>query len=71
MSCNASRLRLQHVLVQPVLVIDDGETLLPGPPVQPQALTRAGLQELLETWPERLQALQQQMAGSQSGRLDR
>jgi hypothetical protein len=28
-------LRLLHVIVQPVFVWDDGETLVPGPEVQP------------------------------------
>jgi hypothetical protein len=29
------RLRIAHVIVQPVLAWDDGEELAPGPPVQP------------------------------------
>lgn len=52
------RLRLQHFVVQPVLVWDDGETLSPGPPVQAQALTLEGAQDLVETWPSKLAELQ-------------
>lgn len=32
------RLRVAHVIIQPVLVWDDGEELAPGPPVQPQTV---------------------------------
>lgn len=52
------RLRLQHFVVQPVLVWDDGETLSPGPPVQAQALTLEGTRDLVETWPAKLAELQ-------------
>lgn len=53
------RLRLQHFLVQPVVVWDDGSELTPGPPVQPQPLTLAGLRDLADTWPEKLAELEQ------------
>ena len=32
------RLRVAHVIVQPVLVWDDGENLSPGPEAQPRQL---------------------------------
>jgi hypothetical protein len=54
------RLRLQHFIVQPVLVWDDGNDLTPGPQVQPQPLTVAGLRELAEEWPAKLAELQAQ-----------
>jgi hypothetical protein len=56
------RLRLQHFIVQPVLSWDDGEDLTPGPVVQPQSLSYAGLRELVEGWPEKLAQLQAQAA---------
>ena len=56
------RLRLQHFVVQPVLVWDDGEELAPGPPVQPQSLTYAGLRDLAEHWPATLAELEAQGA---------
>lgn len=37
------RLRVAHVIVQPVLVYDDGEELSPGPTMQP---TQVRLSEL-------------------------
>ena len=56
------RLRLQNFLVPTVVVWDDGTELMPGPPVQPQPLTLAGLRDLAETWPEKLAELQEQSA---------
>lgn len=37
------RYRVAHVLVQPVLVIDDGENLAPGPQVAPQQIALSAL----------------------------
>lgn len=37
------RLRVLHVIVQPVLVWDDGDTLTPGPSAQPLPLAVADL----------------------------
>ena len=37
------RLRISHVVVQPVLVWDDGETLEPGPPLAPQQINLSDL----------------------------
>ena len=34
-----SKLRIAHVIVQPVLVHDDGIELLPGPVLEAQAIT--------------------------------
>lgn len=42
------KLRVLHVLVQPVLVWDDGQDLLAGPEVQPQALPLSAMPELPE-----------------------
>lgn len=38
-----TRLRLLHVLVQPVFVIDDGDELKPAPEVQTTTVTLSGL----------------------------
>lgn len=54
------KLRLQHFVVQPVVVWDDGETLLPAPPVQPQPVTLEGLGELARGWPGQLAEMQKQ-----------
>lgn len=40
---NTPRLRVSHVIVQPVLVYDDGDELAPGPTMQP---TQVRLSEL-------------------------
>ena len=55
------QLRLQHFLVQPVLLIDDGETLTPGPNVEVQAVTLSELQELVASWPDRLAKVAEQV----------
>jgi len=44
---NQRRLRITQVLVQPVLIWDDGENIFPGPPMQPQAYPLSAL-HLLE-----------------------
>ena len=54
------RLRLQHFVVQPVLSWDDGDDLSPGPWVQAQPVTLAGLRDLLDEWPAKLAELQAQ-----------
>lgn len=40
------KLRVLHVLVQPVLVYDDGEELHPGPQTQPQMVSLRELAEM-------------------------
>lgn len=54
------RLRLQHFIVQPVLVNDDGDELQPGPVVEPRPFTLAALKALADEWPDRLTELEQQ-----------
>lgn len=49
-------IRILHVLVQPVLVEDDGE-LKPGPQTQPQTLTLSQLVEFAATLPEQIAGL--------------
>ena len=55
-----ARLRLHHFVVQPVVVWDDGEDLTPGPVIQPQMLTLAGLRDLAENWASTLAELEAQ-----------
>jgi len=56
----APRLRLHYFIVQPVLVWDDGSSLVPalgphgGHLVNPQLMQLDDLQHLAEHWPERL-----------------
>lgn len=42
------RLRVAHVLVQPVLVWDDGDELTPGPDAQPVQVPLSGLAGLAD-----------------------
>ncbi|MFF7681451.1 hypothetical protein ACFZA2_01730 [Microbacterium sp. NPDC007973] len=50
-------IRILHVVVQPVLVDDDGETLSPIPAEPAQALTAAQLLDFAATLPARVAAL--------------
>ena len=57
------RLRVAHVVVQPVLVWDDGEELTPGPGVQPLSLS-------LSAFPEFPQQLAEQLAEAENAASD-
>lgn len=48
------RLRVGQIAVQVVLVWDDGDELTPGPQVEPQTVTLAGLRRLCDTLPEQV-----------------
>lgn len=52
------RLRIAHVVVQPVLVWDDGEELSPGPQANPRAVPLADLATLADTIRGELPAVQ-------------
>lgn len=54
------RLRVLHVIVQPVLVWDDGETLTPGPQASPVQLPVAEVATLAERLPAEIANLQAQ-----------
>ena len=58
-SVDQRKLRLIHFVVQPVLVWDNGEELAPGPQIEPQAVTLAGLRELAENWDAKLDEIYQ------------
>lgn len=51
------RLRVAQVIVQPVLMWDDGDELTPGPPVQQATLTLSQLADWLERVPAEIEAL--------------
>lgn len=60
-----SRLRISHVIVQPVLVSDDGEELAPGPQVAPVNVplsALAGLADRLRAEVEQANAQQDEPA---------
>lgn len=46
--------RLLHFVVQPVLVVDDGDEITPAPALQPNVLTLKGLRDMADRWPEHL-----------------
>jgi hypothetical protein len=58
------KVRLQHVLIQPVLVLDDGTEILPGPEVEPVALPLSQVAAWLEAVPSQLDQLQMQVDAS-------
>lgn len=51
------RLRVAHIIVQPILVWDDGDNLAPGPSVQPQHLPFGEVSDWLTAVPGELERL--------------
>jgi hypothetical protein len=51
------RLRIAHLIVQPVLVWDDGEEMEPGPPLQSVTVTLSKLAQFAEALPAEVAAL--------------
>lgn len=52
------RLRISHVVAQPVLVWDDGEELTPGPSIEAITVPLSKLSMLAETLPAEVAALE-------------
>lgn len=61
-----SKLRILNVIVQPVLVVDDGEELHDGPTIQPISIPLSQLATLIDRIPTELVQLQAQY-DAQSG----
>ena len=59
------RLRILNVVVQPVLVWDDGEELTPGPPLDPVTVLGSKLVEFAEKLPADVQALAERLEAEQ------
>jgi hypothetical protein len=55
------RLRVQHLLVQPVLVWDDGEELTPGPELNGLALPLSGVAGFVAGLPAEVELLQSRL----------
>lgn len=58
------RLRVQQILVQPVLVWDDGEELTPAPGLQQLSVPLSQLARLVETLPAEVAAMQARLEAS-------
>lgn len=58
------KLRIAHVIVQPVLVFDDGDELSPGPEVQAVHLPLSKLSQLAESLSREVAALEAKLAES-------
>jgi hypothetical protein len=61
------RLRIAHVVVQPVLVWDDGENLAPGPQTAGTAIGLAGLADLPDQLRAEVAALEASASGADDG----
>jgi len=55
------KLRISHVIVQPVLVWDDGEELSPGPDINPIQVSVSQLGGLSETLPAQVEAIKSEL----------
>lgn len=53
-----SKLRISHLVVQPVFVWDDGEELTPGPSIEAMTVPLSKLAMLAETLPAEVAGLQ-------------
>jgi hypothetical protein len=54
----SKRLRIQTIIVQPVLVWDDGDEITEGPPVQQLSVPISQLAALVDALPLEVQRLQ-------------
>lgn len=52
------RLRVAHVIVQPVLVWDDGDEMTPGPQVQPATVPASQLAAVADSLPAEVARLE-------------
>lgn len=55
------RLRISHLVVQPVLVWDDGEELQPGPPIDPVPMPLSQLATFADNLPGEVAKLAEQL----------
>lgn len=55
------RLRVSHVIVQPVLVWDDGDELTPGPELNPASMPLSALADMAEQMRMEVQLIQDQI----------
>jgi hypothetical protein len=55
------RLRIAQLVVNPVLIWDDGETIEPGPQLNPIPVTLGGLADLAASLPAEVAALEAQL----------
>lgn len=51
------RLRIGSVLIQPILVWDDGEELSPGPPIQETRVPLSEAKQILDLLPKQVEEL--------------
>lgn len=57
------KLRVLHVVVQPILVWDDGDELVMGPPIDPQPIPLSKLIEWAEHVPGEVASIEAQIEG--------
>ena len=54
------KLRIQQIIVRPMLVWDDGEELSPGPELQPIPLSLSQMEDFMKKLPLQVAALEEQ-----------
>jgi hypothetical protein len=60
------KLRLAHVLVQPVFVYDDGEEMTPGPQIQATQFAPSQLSEFVDSLPNLVAEVEAKIAEQQA-----
>lgn len=59
------RLRISHIIAQPVTVWDDGEELTAGPPLETMRLTPSALAGLAEKLREDIATIERELAAAE------
>lgn len=62
-----SKLRVLHLIVQPVVVHDDGEELTPGPPINPVTLPPSRLEAFVAALPAEIDILAERLEREAAG----
>jgi hypothetical protein len=62
-----ARLRLSHIVIQPVLVYDDGEEFTPGPELNAAHLLLPQAVDMLATLPAEVEKLAEQILSQDDG----
>ena len=60
------KLRIQQIIVRPMLVWDDGDELTPGPELQPITLTLSQMDDFVKKLPLQVAALEDQSLNASS-----
>ncbi len=64
------KLRVAHIVIQPVLVWDDGDEMNPGPELPPATLSVSGVREFLEKLPGTIELISGRLLAAEAETAD-